>query len=147
LTTILLDAADTNRRLVQQVVPLAGAILIVAGLAVAGRSTDASRLFGGLAAGFGAGLLVAAARPLIHWDLAYKGHIIRFENHSVLGERLYIDGERISSGPFGYRKTLQGVIKSGDGAGDRITSESEAGVLQFRCRIVAESAAPASPRQ
>ena len=103
MTTILLDAADTNRRLVQQVVPLAGAILIVAGLAVAGKSADASRLFGGLAAGFGAGLLVAAARPLIHWDIAYKGHIIRFENHSVLGERLYI-----------RRRTH---IKNGDGAG------------------------------
>jgi hypothetical protein len=69
----------------------------------------------------------------------YKGHTIRFENSVVFGERLYIDGVRITKGVLGFHKTLQGVIHSGNGSGDRIIAHSEAGLTMFKIRIVAES--------
>jgi hypothetical protein len=42
---------------------------------------------------------------------------------------------------MGISNTLSGVIASGNGAGDRIVAESEAGFLAFRCRITADTAA------
>ena len=45
----------------------------------------------------------------------------------------------VARGGIGFRKTLQGTVKSGDWAGDRITGVSDAGLLQLKCRPPAES--------
>jgi len=39
----------------------------------------------------------------------------------------------------GVHITLHGTIESGEGAGERITAQSRAGVFTFFCRIFAES--------
>src|SRR5262245_26472931 len=140
--TVLLDTHETRRRIFQNVLPLAGMALVLAGSAVIIGPVQAY-LQGSLAVGLGLFLLAWAPRVLVGWSLQYKGHTIRFENSVVFGERLYIDDTRITSGIFGYRKTLQGIIRTGEGKGDRITAESEAGLTIFTIRILAEPADPA----
>jgi hypothetical protein len=134
---ILLDASDSRRRLLQQGLPLAGAGLLLCGIGVLVSSAGRGWLVGGVLITLGVLAVAAAPALLVSWEVDYKGHRIRFENSPVFGERLFIDGERISDGPLGYAKTLRGVIRSGDGAGERITAQSTAGLFQFRCRIVA----------
>ena len=137
--TVLLDTHETKRRLLQNVVPLLGLAGVLAGSAVLAGSHGAAIVPGTVAIVAGACLLAMSPRVLVSWDVSYKGHTIRFENSVIFGERLSIDGVRITKGVFGVHKTLQGVIRSGNGAGDRITAESEAGVTMFRIRIVAEA--------
>ena len=138
--TVLLDAHETRRRLLQNAVPILGAAGVLAGIAVLVASHGAAVIQGPVAIVAGLVLLLLSPRVLVSWELSYKGHTIRFENNVVFGERLYIDGTRITNGVLGFRKTLQGVIRTGQGAGDRITAESEAGLTMFKIRIVAESA-------
>jgi len=111
----LLDSSNTGRRLLQQGLALAGAVLSVSGF------------------------VVAASRVLVCWDVRYQGHVIRFENNVVFGERRYIDGERITQGALGYRKVIEGTIKSGTGTRDQIRAASVAGVIRFRCKLTVES--------
>jgi hypothetical protein len=69
------------------------------------------------------------------WDVSYKGHSIRVENSSFGGERLLVDGElQDEHKGFDFRSRLQGCIKTGDGAGDRI-KVSLGGLLSIQCRI------------
>jgi hypothetical protein len=140
--TVLLDTHDTKRRLLQNAVPVTGTALFLAGIAVLVGPASALVLQGSVAIAVGLVLLLLSPRVVVAWQLPYKGHTIRFENNVVLGERLFIDGTRITKGVLGYHKTLQGVIRTGDGAGDRITADSEAGLTIVRIRIVAESANP-----
>lgn len=140
--TVLLDAHDTKRRLLQNAGPLAGAALLLAGISVLVGPRSALVVQGSVAILAGVLLIAWSPRIVVSWQLVYKGHTIRFENHVVFGERLYIDGARITRGVLGYHKTLQGVIRTGDGAGDRITAESEAGLTIFKIRIVAQAATP-----
>ena len=140
--TVLLDTHETTRRLLQNAVPVAGASLLLAGLAVLVGSRGVAVVQGSAAIVAGVGLMALAPRVLVSWEVRYKGHGIRFENSVVFGERLYIDGTRITKGVLGLRKTLQGVIRTGEGLGDRITAESEAGLTMLRIRIVADSATP-----
>jgi hypothetical protein len=65
--------------------------------------------------------------------------VIRFENSPVFGERLIIDGERITQGALGYRKVLEGAIRRGAHAGKKIRAESVAGVVRFRCKVTVEA--------
>jgi len=134
---ILLDTHETRRRLLQNSLPLAGIGLVLAGSAVIIGPPHAYAQ-GFLAVGIGLALLVWAPQVLVQWTVQYKGHTIRFENSVIFGERLYIDDTRITSGIFGYRKSLQGVIRTGDGKGDRITAESEAGLTILKLRILVE---------
>ena len=136
--TVLLDTHETRRRLLQNALPMLGGALILAGIAIMVPPVRATGQ-GMVGLVLGVALLAWSPRVLVRWDLQYKGHAIRFENSVLFGERLYIDGVRITKGMLGYRKTLQGVIRDGDGAGDRITAESEAGLTIFRLRILAES--------
>jgi hypothetical protein len=138
--TVLLDAHQTRRRLLQNAVPILGAAGVLAGIAVLVASHGAAVIQGPVAIVAGLVLMLLSSRVLVFWELSYKGHTIRFENNVVFGERLYLDGTRITKGVLGFRKTLQGVIRTGQGAGDRITAESEAGLTMFKIRIVAESA-------
>jgi hypothetical protein len=140
--TVLLDAHQTARRLLQNVVPVAGAAGVLAGIAVLVASHGAAIIQGPVAIVAGLVLLVLAPRVLVSWQLSYKGHAIRFEHSVVFGERLYIDGARTTKGVFGRHKMLQGVIRTGQGAGDRITADSEAGLTMFKIRILAEAAKP-----
>jgi len=134
---VLLHAHQTKRRLAQNAIPLAGTALLLAGIAV--LTGTPARAPGITAVVAGAALMALSPRLLVSWELTYKGHAIRFENNVVFGERLYVDGRRFTNGMLGYRKTLQAVIRTGDGIGDRIVAESDAGLTIFKIRIVAES--------
>src|SRR6185503_8887696 len=98
----LLDASDTRRRLLQQGLPLAGAGLLLCGIGILASSGGRAWVAGSALVALGVLAVGAAPLVLVSWDLDYKGHRIRFENSPVFGERLYIDGERISQGALGY---------------------------------------------
>jgi len=139
---ILLDAGETKRRLLQQSVPFAAAMLLVPGLPLLALTHGAGRLLAGLGVAIGAALLgscFAPTRLLVRWEVSYKGHRIRFQNHPLFGERLYLDDELVARGGLGIHKTLYGTLTRGEGAGERITAVSEAGLIEFRCRLLAES--------
>jgi hypothetical protein len=136
--TTLLDAGDTSRRLLQQALPVAGLLCILGGIGLFVSSPGRSPVPAVALIVAGAGALFSAPWLRVRWTVGYKGHRIRFQNDPVFGERLYIDDESFSSGPLGYAKTLEGTIRSGDGAGERITARSVAGLITFRCRITAE---------
>ena len=135
--SVLLDAHDSVRRLLQNTLPLAGTALLLAGIAVI--VSRHATMQGAIGMALGAGMLLTTPFVLVSFEVPYKGHVIRFEHHVVFGERLYIDGVRFTSGVLGYRKTLRGVIRSGEGEGDRISAECEAGLTIFSVRIVAET--------
>jgi phage baseplate assembly protein gpV len=136
----LLEETDTRRRVLQQILVLAGGALVVAGLAACAFVHGAARGLSLAAVVAGAALIVAASRVLVRWEVPYEGHIIRFENSVVFGERLIIDGERITRGALGYSKVLEGTIKRGSRAGQTSRAESEAGVIRFRCKLTVEPA-------
>jgi len=136
---VLLDAVDHRRRLLQHGLALLGVVLLLAAgaafLLTRGLSATAS-----IAAVLAIVAMACGFRVTIGWTVPYKGHEIRFENHPIRGEALLIDGVTSGRGRIGIRNTLQAVVASGDGAGDLITAESVAGLLAFRCRILAEPA-------
>ena len=134
----LLDTSDTGRRLLQQGLALVGAALVVSGIVLMATGQGAARGLGLPATVVGAGLLFAASRVLVRWEVPYGGHIIRFENSVVFGERLVIDGERFTQGALGYRKVIEGAIRRGSHTGERVRAESVAGVVRFRCKLTVE---------
>jgi hypothetical protein len=67
---------------------------------------------------------------------------IRFRNHPIFGERLYVDEQLVDRGRFGRSVTLCGTIGRGAGAGERITAHVRSSASFLSCRIVAESFAP-----
>jgi hypothetical protein len=93
-----------------------------------------------VAVGLGLGLVILGGFVRQRWEVSYRGHRVQFDNGMFTGERLFIDGRCVARGGFGYRMELRGTITDGDGAGDQIMALSEAGLLQFRCRIIAELA-------
>lgn len=135
---ILLDASDTGRRLLQQGLAVVGTALVVSGIVLMATGQGAARGLGLPAAVVGAGLLFAASRILVRWEVPYGGHIIRFENSVVFGERLVINGERFTAGVLGYRKVIEGTIRRGTHSGQRVRAESVAGVVRFRCKVTVE---------
>ena len=73
-----------------------------------------------LGAGVGAALVAAGVllallvfRYPIGWTVLYKGHRIRFYNHPVFGERLYIDDHLADRGRIGFNVTMRGTIERG----------------------------------
>ena len=82
--------------------------------------------------------IVGYLRFPLRWQVTYKGHVVLFQIHPIWGERLYIDGGLVDRGRPGVRITLRGTIESGEGAGERITARSRAGLFSVSCRIVAE---------
>ncbi len=135
----LLDASDTGRRLWQQGLALVGAALVVSGVVLMAIGQGVAQGLGLPAMLFGGGLLFAASRILVRWEVPYGGHIIRFENSVVFGERLVIDGERFTRGVLGYRKVIEGAIRRGSHTGTRVRAESVAGVVRFRCKLTVET--------
>lgn len=132
----LLDATDTAGRLLQHGSTLAGVLLLAMAIPLFGREQGVS-LLGTLAVALGMIALVCGVRVKIRWEVPYKGHSIRFENDPLRGEKLFIDGEQVARGGLGVRFVLQGHIRDGEGAGDRIEAVSYAGLAVFRCQITA----------
>jgi hypothetical protein len=135
---VLLEGTSRGRRIAQQLLPAAGAFLAVVGLSAAAVAPSQHRWLFLMIALAGAFVVAATFRLTLDWRVNYKGHEIHFQNHPFRGERLYIDGKRVAIGGIGLRKTLQGTLERGDGAGERITAESVADPREFRVRILAE---------
>lgn len=136
--TVLLEARETSRRLVQTILPLAGTILGASGVAALVRD-NGSGTGGAIALLAGVAFIVVGIRTVLRWDAAYKGHTIRFENDPCFGERLLVDGTQVARGRIGLDVTMHTTIASGEGAGDHIVARSHAGFVTFSCRIVVES--------
>jgi len=137
--TLLLDATTTARRVLHFCLMAGGAVLLAQGLVFTVRLHGTGRWLASLVALVGVGLLLLVLRFPLQWEVRYKGHRIRFQNHPLFGERLYIDEALADRGRIGVHITLHGTIEAGDGAGERITAQSTAGFFTFGCRIVAES--------
>lgn len=138
LQTVLLDARiGRSRRLWQLVeqsvviVPLVLALLLPQRLTFVGVA---------IAAAFLAAII--DRRFPLGWTVGYKGHTIHVQNHSLLGERLYLDGRLVDRGRFGSQVILRGTIETGSGAGERITAVTHAGFLSFSCRMVVQAFVP-----
>jgi hypothetical protein len=135
--TVLLNATNTGRRLVQTIIQLAGILLGAAGVGMLFRESGGPSSLAVSTTLIGLAILVIALLTVIRWDVSYKGHTIRFENHPCFAERLYIDGEIVARGGLGVHMVLTGTIASDQGAGEVIRATSRAGFLSFSCRIVA----------
>lgn len=137
----LLEETDTTRRVFQNVGIVGGILLVARGTIQAmlqgPSAVDIAAIVLGLA------VVVAAVSIKQRWKVEYKGHSIRFENSPILAEKLFIDDQLVARGGFGYRMELRGALNNGEGRGDQIVAVSEAGLLQFRCRIFAEPATQA----
>jgi hypothetical protein len=150
-STQLLDATDTSRRgrqtlLMATALPLVAIAIVL--LVPAVRDGRSWLLLVSALCAFGAIIVFrAGARVIQKWEVTYKGHPVRFENSPIHAEKLFIDDELVASGGFGVKKRLQGVVRSGEGVGDRITADSYAGFTEFRCRLSAEPAPLPSVRQ
>ena len=134
----LLAATDTKRRLLQHGAMLGGVALLVAAGVLVNMPDSLSVTLAAILLGLV--LFIVAAGIKQRWEVSHKGHPIRFENNPILGEKLFIDGELVARGKLGYRSETRGDIKAGDGVGDQIIARSEAGFLDFRCRITVEPA-------
>lgn len=136
----LLDETQTSRRLQQHGAIFAGIFLLVLALIAFGRPSATMRAVGGIVTVLGLAAIWAGMRIRLRWSTNYKGHTIRFENDPLRGEELYIDDELMGRGGLGIRMRIEGRIKQGEGAGDRIIAESVAGLLSFQCKLTAEAA-------
>jgi serine/threonine protein kinase len=144
LQTVLLDARSRGRRVLQVLSQSMVVPLTLLGLSVFVRPTLVSTSIGLLILAVVALIVFLEVRFPLGWTVAYKGHRIRFHNHAVFGERLYIDGALMDRGRLGQNITLRGTIEAGAGAGERITAQVSCRFTQVTCRIVAESFAPST---
>jgi hypothetical protein len=137
----LLDTEARGRRILQVVTQGAVPVLTIAGLGlIFGSGTS---VIVGLVLLVAALLLVAIEiRWPLGWTVDYKGHQIRFYNHPISGERLFIDGKLADRGRFGFTGMLRGTIESGAGAGERITANVSGSFARMAVSIVAESFVP-----
>jgi hypothetical protein len=134
----LLDITDRKTRLLQQ------GLMAACGM-LAGSVTVL--LLNGALPAFVAGLLLTAALVLLvvaagikqRWEIEYRGHLIRFENSPVTGEKLYLDEGRVAGGRIGMKVELRAPIRVGEGAGDTIVALVDAGLRDFRLRLFVET--------
>lgn len=142
VVTPLLDETDTSQRVRQHALILGGIVDMFLGLALATGMVSYNPVvrIGGVAiiAG-GVALVLLASRIRQRWEVEHEGHHIRFENDPIFGEKLFIDEHLVARGGLGFSKRLEGDVRSGAGAGDRIVALSEARVTSFRCRIEAHT--------
>jgi hypothetical protein len=144
--TLLLEAADTRQRPIQTIVPIAGVLLGAAGVAMWVRAGGGPSVMAVASTVIGVVLIAVSLRSVIAWNVAYKGHAIRFQNDPCFAERLFIDGQLVARGGVGYVMVLSGTIPSGEGAGETIRATSHAGIFSFSCRIAAVSPGAADVR-
>jgi hypothetical protein len=139
LQTVLLDATARWRRIAQTFAQGAAAAMIVAGLMLLRKPTPTTTAIAFVLIGLGVVIAFVELRYPLGWTVGYKGHQIRFTNHPLFGERLFIDGALVDRGRIGMNVTLRGTIEKGAGAGERITAEIKCAFLSLSCRMVAES--------
>jgi hypothetical protein len=142
LQTVVLDARATTRRMLQVAVQGFVVPLAFAGTGLLTRPTAGNTIAGFLLLLLMVALVAIELRYPLAWKVVYKGHAIRFRNHPIFGERLYIDDVLVDRGRFGSKVTLRGTIERGAGAGERITADVRCAHSFLSCRIVAESFAP-----
>lgn len=134
-----IDACVTTRRMYQVAVQGGATPLTMAGIGLIVRGGTASAVAGALLLLTIAVLIAIELRYPLEFAAVYKGHAIRFRNHPVFGERLYIDDELVDRGRFGSSVTLRGTIERGAGAGERITAQIRLSYSLLACRVVAEA--------
>jgi len=151
VVTPLLDKTDTKTRLRQHALLMLGVASALAGisLTINGALKDLPRtlITGMVLIIVGIALHFLAARAIQVFETSYKGHPVRFNNSPLTAERLFIDGQQVARGGFGFAMRLEGTIPAGDGAGDKIVATSVAGFTRFRCRIEAQTATETSKRR
>ncbi|MCD9006667.1 hypothetical protein LDO31_10550 [Luteimonas sp. XNQY3] len=136
----LIDVVDERIRWMQQAGLLTSMGLLAS--AVGGIVTRASPLWLTVpAALLGVGFLVLVGTFRQRWELAYKGHEIRFENSPFTGERLFLDGGLVARGGVGMKMEMRAPIRVGDGAGEELVALVDAGLRRFRLRLFADGAA------
>ena len=133
LQTVILDARARWLRIAHVIGQTTAIPLFIAGVSWVSRGDwvllGAAFVLASLA------MAVAVLRRPLGWTVSYKGHQIRFFNHPIFGERLYIDGVLVDSGRVGFNVTLRGTIESGAGAGERITAEVRCSFVRLECRL------------
>ena len=135
----LLDVTDRTRRPLQHGAVFAGIVILLLAGALAKRSSASLAIpLWMIAAGLA--LFVAASLIRQEWTVAYKGHVIRFVNNPMLGEKLFVDDTLAGKGKIGFKSETRAVIAGGAGAGDTVIVRTEAGLLTLRCRITAQAA-------
>ena len=144
LQTVVLDARATTRRWFQLVAQSGAVPLMTVGGGMVLRANGLDAIIGALMLLTVVVLVAIEIRYPLGWEAVYKGHAIRFRNHPIFGERLYVDGQLVDRGRFGRSGTLRGTIERGAGAGERITAHVRSSATFLSCRIVAESFAPAT---
>jgi hypothetical protein len=142
LQTVVLDARATTRRWFQLVAQAGIAPLMIVGGGMVLRAQGTDLIIGALMLVAVVVLVAIELRYPLGWEAVYKGHAIRFRNHPIFGERLYVDDQLVDRGRFGRSVTLRGTIERGAGAGERITAHVQSAATFLSCRIVAESFAP-----
>ena len=131
----LLDAVDTRRRRLQNLLMWAGiALLIVSMLFFKGAGEGKTNAGGWVTMLSGFAAFAIAFTVRVRWQVDYKGHGIVVENDPFRGERLMIDGASAAKGKLGVHNTLTASLPEGD----RIIATTVAGLTSFRCTIVAE---------
>jgi hypothetical protein len=141
LQVVLLEEETRARRLLQVITQAS----FIPSLLMGGLLVSVGGTFATIGVIFLAACLVLVVHELrnpLGWEVSYKGHLIAFRNHPVLGERLSIDGVLADRGRFGFEVTLRGTIERGPGAGERISAHVRANFTRLSCRIVAESFTP-----
>ncbi len=142
LQTVVLDARATIRRWLQLVAQSGTAPLMIVGGGMVLRANGIDAIIGALMLLAVVVLVGIELRYPLGWEAVYKGHSIRFRNHPIFGERLYVDDQLVDRGRFGRSGTLRGTIERGAGAGERITAHVRSSASFLSCRIVAESFGP-----
>src|SRR5688572_27093451 len=102
MTMTLLDAVDTRRRRLQNLLIWSGIVLLIGSMLffkapVAGRTSLGGWLT--LVSGFVA--FACALSTKVRWQVAYQKHTIVFENDPFRGERLFVDGAVVAKGRLG----------------------------------------------
>ena len=155
-SVLLLDRFDFVRRLLQNGLLFIALAFLGIGLNQIRLSMNNAtpmfqvlpgRFFGYSELELGAMVLVVVLASFIkqRWETTYRGHRVQFINSIWSPKRLYVDGLLVAGGGFGRQVKVEGRIHSGEGAGDRLVAETEAGFLHVRLKLFAESIDASSP--
>lgn len=98
-----------------------------------------------LALAAGAAGLVVAGGIRQRWEMEYRGHLVRFENSPLTGERLFLDGGLVARGGLGTKMELRAPIRVGEGAGEELMALVDAGLSRLRLRLYVEGASAPPP--
>ena len=142
LQTVVLDEAFRDH---STLVPARGA--------VGGRSPDGGRARNGPACKWsrrnhrradavdGRRVVAIEIRYPLGWEAVYKGHAIRFRNHPIFGERLYVDGQLVDRGRFvawdmrGTIEREQAPASASPRTSDRLPPSCHAGSSRNRSHL------------